>query len=420
MTLSLPPQYVPLPVDVIEQAYAPDKPHRALFASFVRLLSLAWENKYQQSPRIREEELYNTRTADGSVQYGYLKLERRQYFEQRREMELLGWLRSTHPAIGFVQFSFTRSIQLDHVAECEKVPADAKKRTVFMRMEEEDSFESLNTDSSSSSSLKQNVVQKIAQPLTAESESEKKMQLLIEQLPLLFDPKEYGLLEFREIFLAGIPERVLGWIAKAYQDRARLDSPMGVIVTHILNQDAPKAYYLAHLSEILTADYLEAVGEFEIECDYCLERFPTRAEKDEHRKTIHTHHCDECGNDFETGELAKAHYEERHSPYRARKPKEYATIPMPVVLDGGWTAEKAWQAVLNQLQMEMPRASFETWVQSSQVVRYDGNTFHVATRNIYARDWLENRLTATVQKMLIGILGMDVTVRFVVLEGNQA
>jgi hypothetical protein len=34
-------------------------------------------------------------------------------------------------------------------------------------------------------------------------------------------------------------------------------------------------------------------------------------------------------------------------------------------------AEQAWQAVLGQLQMEMPRASFDTWVRDTRFLEWD-------------------------------------------------
>ncbi len=40
----------------------------------------------------------------------------------------------------------------------------------------------------------------------------------------------------------------------------------------------------------------------------------------------------------------------------------------------------------------------------------------IATRNAYARDWLESRLTSTVQRLLIGILNQSVSVQFVVRD----
>jgi hypothetical protein len=76
--------------------------------------------------------------------------------------------------------------------------------------------------------------------------------------------------------------------------------------------------------------------------------------------------------------------------------------------------ENAWQSVLGQLQMEMPRASFDTWVRDTQVDSFDGNILTIRVRNNYARDWLESRLTSTVSRLLIGIMNQSVEVRFVV------
>lgn len=431
MTLSLPPSYVPLPVEVIEQAYAPDKPHRALFASFVRLLALAWENKYQQTPRILEEDLFNVKGPDGTVRYGYLKLERRQYFEQRREMELLGWLRSTHPAVGFVQFSFTRSIKLEAAqdAEVRKTAPDedvsAKNRTVLKRMEEEDSTEILNTESSSSSSLKRNEVQKIAlaagerKTMLIDDEQTRAMKCLVENLHLAFDPQIFSVLEWRDQFLVGIPERVKGWIAKAYQDRANLTQgggALGLIVKHILKQDAPHPYFMEHFREILPADYLEAIGEYDVVCIFCAEHFPSRALQDEHQRSVHANHCDDCGSDFETADALEEHYLAEHDPYRVRKNAPAFAADLTVDSE----IERMWQQVLQGLWDEMPRASFETWVQSAQAVRYDGNTLIVSARNSYARDWLENRLQERTTKIVSQVCGKPMAVRFVVSEDVDA
>ena len=80
-------------------------------------------------------------------------------------------------------------------------------------------------------------------------------------------------------------------------------------------------------------------------------------------------------------------------------------------------AEQAWQSVLGQLQMEMPRASFDTWVRDTKPVSYNDGTLTIGVRNAYARDWLENRLASTVNRLLLGILNSSVDVHFVV-HGN--
>ena len=81
-------------------------------------------------------------------------------------------------------------------------------------------------------------------------------------------------------------------------------------------------------------------------------------------------------------------------------------------------AEQAWQSVLGQLQMEMPRASFDTWVRDTKPVSYQDGMLTVGVNNAYARDWLENRLASTVNRLLVGILNSTVDVNFIV-HGNE-
>lgn len=80
--------------------------------------------------------------------------------------------------------------------------------------------------------------------------------------------------------------------------------------------------------------------------------------------------------------------------------------------------EQAWQSVLGQLQMEMPRASFDTWVRDTKPVSYQDGTLTIGVRNAYARDWLESRLTSTVSRLLVGIMNASVAVNFIV-NGNE-
>ncbi len=75
---------------------------------------------------------------------------------------------------------------------------------------------------------------------------------------------------------------------------------------------------------------------------------------------------------------------------------------------------QAWQSVLGQLQMEMPRASFDTWVRDTRPVSYEDGVMTIAVRNAYARDWLENRLLSSISRLLAGMMEQDVKVRFVV------
>ena len=77
-------------------------------------------------------------------------------------------------------------------------------------------------------------------------------------------------------------------------------------------------------------------------------------------------------------------------------------------------AEQAWQAAQGQLQMEMPKSAFDTWVKAADLVAYEDGAFIIGVQNSYARDWLESRLSSTVKRMLTGIMNRTVSVRFVV------
>lgn len=78
------------------------------------------------------------------------------------------------------------------------------------------------------------------------------------------------------------------------------------------------------------------------------------------------------------------------------------------------TPKDAWQATLSQLQIQLNRATFDTWLKGSDLVAYDNDEFTVRVRHAYAKDWLEKHLHAEIVLALSSIFQRDVTVRFVV------
>jgi chromosomal replication initiator protein len=83
-------------------------------------------------------------------------------------------------------------------------------------------------------------------------------------------------------------------------------------------------------------------------------------------------------------------------------------------------AEQAWQSVLGQLQTEMPKASYDTWVRDTQVLSYDDGLLTIGVDNAYARDWLESRLASTVNRLLVGVMNRSVEVKFIVSSGADS
>lgn len=77
-------------------------------------------------------------------------------------------------------------------------------------------------------------------------------------------------------------------------------------------------------------------------------------------------------------------------------------------------SQQAWQAAVGQLQMEMSKASYDTWVRNSELVSFEDSLFTIGVANAYARDWLESRLTSTIVRILTGLMEGPQEVKFIV------
>lgn len=78
------------------------------------------------------------------------------------------------------------------------------------------------------------------------------------------------------------------------------------------------------------------------------------------------------------------------------------------------TPEAAWKATLGELELQMTKATFNTWLKDTHLLSCDENTYVIGVRNDYAKDWLENRLQDTILRTLSAVQGARVEVRFVV------
>lgn len=82
--------------------------------------------------------------------------------------------------------------------------------------------------------------------------------------------------------------------------------------------------------------------------------------------------------------------------------------------------QKEWTATLEILKADMHKGTFETYLKNTLVVRYDGNTLEIGTPTTASRDWLENRITRTAERALVGITTQDISVRFIAIDGVPA
>lgn len=82
--------------------------------------------------------------------------------------------------------------------------------------------------------------------------------------------------------------------------------------------------------------------------------------------------------------------------------------------------ESAWKATLGELELQMTKATFNTWLKDAQLLECEKNTFKIGVRNDYAKDWLENRLQGTILRTLSAIVGESVELDFVVGDSLPA
>jgi chromosomal replication initiator protein len=68
--------------------------------------------------------------------------------------------------------------------------------------------------------------------------------------------------------------------------------------------------------------------------------------------------------------------------------------------------------------MEMPLATFDTWVRDAELLTFEDGSFVIGVQNAYARDWLHERLLSTVKRVLTRMVGATVDVRFVVWQDD--
>ncbi|MCQ3932381.1 MAG: chromosomal replication initiator protein DnaA [Chloroflexi bacterium] len=76
--------------------------------------------------------------------------------------------------------------------------------------------------------------------------------------------------------------------------------------------------------------------------------------------------------------------------------------------------EDAWLAALGQLQLQLHRSTYDTWLRDAKFLSYDDKVFTVRVRNGYAKDWLEQKLYRAVKHTLCSVFHEQVEIQFVV------
>ena len=88
-------------------------------------------------------------------------------------------------------------------------------------------------------------------------------------------------------------------------------------------------------------------------------------------------------------------------------------LPQPETVAGhDFDPHTIWQMLLSELSLQMPSATYSTWVRDTWVIAYEDGEFIIGLPNAYARDWLENRLRHKIKRVLSALIHRSVQVQF--------
>ena len=79
------------------------------------------------------------------------------------------------------------------------------------------------------------------------------------------------------------------------------------------------------------------------------------------------------------------------------------------------TPQTIWDTALGQLELQVTRPNFETWLRPTTAVRLDGHHLVVGVPSDFALEWLRSRLAGIVKRTVARLLDADATVSFEVL-----
>lgn len=81
--------------------------------------------------------------------------------------------------------------------------------------------------------------------------------------------------------------------------------------------------------------------------------------------------------------------------------------------------ENFWNQVLERLQLQLSRPTFETWIKSATAEQLNGDRLVICTPNAFARNWLQKYYLKTITDVVQDILGHPVDIQIMVRQDGE-
>ncbi len=82
-------------------------------------------------------------------------------------------------------------------------------------------------------------------------------------------------------------------------------------------------------------------------------------------------------------------------------------------------SKEIWEAALGELQVQVNKANFDTWLRDTEGLRYRDDVFVIGAPNAFVAEWLGSRLLSLIKKTLASIIGQQVEINFVIKSQVQ-
>ena len=82
-------------------------------------------------------------------------------------------------------------------------------------------------------------------------------------------------------------------------------------------------------------------------------------------------------------------------------------------------AQQVWEATLGELQIQVSKSNYRTWLEKTVGLSYQDNQFVVGVPNTFVAEYLDKKQRSLIEKTLIGVTGRDLKVLFQVDTTEQ-
>lgn len=84
------------------------------------------------------------------------------------------------------------------------------------------------------------------------------------------------------------------------------------------------------------------------------------------------------------------------------------------------TLENIWTQVLDRLQLQLNRPTFETWIKTAKVEQLENGCLVIRTPHPFARNWLQKYYIKTITEVVQEVVGHPVDIHITIAQGDNA